>query len=112
MRRTRARSLLFSLIVCPMRVYREGGYLMSMADERSRFGSTAGVLTRSRGLRRLGWLRLREVRAAPHLFPSVHLLDDRVDLLARAPQRVGPQEKMDRRLFTLHQLKDRLRGSI
>ena len=46
------------------------------------------------------------------MLPSIHLLDDGVDLLARATQRVRSQKKVDRRLSGPHQLEDRLRGSI
>src|ERR1700722_7919527 len=59
-----------------------------------------------------GLLDLRKVGAARRLLPSIHLLDDGIDLLARSPQRVRSQKKVDRRLFGPHQLEDRLRGSI
>ena len=40
-----------------------------------------------------------EIGAAGDVFPAIHLLDHRVELLARAAERIGAEQEMQRRVF-------------
>ncbi len=67
------------------------------ADRPARFAPVrpgCPVMPSSRGV-------LREVCAVRHLFPSVHLFDHGIDLLAGAAQRIGSQQQVERRIVDL-----------